>query len=494
MRLTLRIENLHYLHDHRVEEQAVYPAVESLERLAEAVVAEYPGQSVLGSRDAEFIRFLLLPAGMSPLEVVTDIETKENGAVTAAIGTFARASRGPVSHIRNHVRVKFSDTACPIPLSLDIACATEGICYPVSAKRLYKELVPFGPSFHNAAGTVFLSDDGAVAAIHAPHLGTHNPLLGSPFVLDAAFHVACAWGQRYHGYVAFPVGYAGRTIIQPTVAGGPYFCRVLPVGTGTDTLSFDIWIYDAGGGLREVVSGVRMRNIFKNKVNVQEWVKTSGQDGLKTIREKSAGLSVVELASILPFAERIFSPREAEAMIRRLPGERGRYTGVRIALKRLARILYKTGTTNDPAMIETIAPDGVHPAFTVSGNKQEFYCSASHDDRFAVAAGGKHPIGVDVERLRDTLLKGAHIYMTPGEQVLCTRSLLGQQQAAIRVWTSKECVAKALDIPLTAIWSRAELKEIGEDQSIVSVGGRNIKAAHAAVDNHLFTLLEIPHV
>lgn len=491
MRLTLRIENHPYLHDHRIEEQPVYPAVESLERLAEAVVAHNPGQSVSGSRDAEFLRFLPLPDGTSPLEAITDMETKGHDAVTAALGTMVRTSRGSISRMRDHVRVTFSDIPHRIPLSLDTACAAEGICFPVPAERIYEELVPFGPSFHNAAGVVLLSGHGAVAELHAPHLGTLNPPLGSPFILDAAFHVACAWGQRYHGYVAFPVGYAERTIIRPTAAGESYFCKVIPGETGTDTLDFDIWIYDGAGELREATFGIRMKDIFKHKMIVPAWVKTAGQDNLRTIKQRSEGMSVVELAGILPFAEKILSPRELEAGLRQHPRKRNQHRGARIALKRLARILYRNGVPEDPKLIETISPDGIRPVCMLPGRKQDFYCSASHDDRFAIAVGGHRPVGVDVERLTGTLLKGAHIYMKSSEQALCERSSLGRMEASIRVWTAKECAAKALNMPLAAAWSQVELKEIGEAQSIVSIEGRSVEAVHAAVDDHIFTLLQI---
>ncbi len=492
MRLVLKLRNHPYLADHRVEGQAVYPAVESLERLAETVAAGCPGKKVLNSRNAEFLRFLELPAAKPEIEVIADIEVKGNGAVAAALGTFAQASRTGISRVRDHVRVTFADIGAFVPLPLDSACAAEGICCQVPAERLYAEMVPFGPSFQNAVGTVFLFNDGAVAAIKAPHHETLNPPLGSPFVLDAAFHVACAWGQRYSGYIAFPVGYTGRTIIHPTVAGESYFCRVLPGGKEKGTLNFDIWIYDRNGALREAAFGVRMKDVFKGKMPVPDWVKTAGQDDLRAIRGKIQGVSVVELASILPFAEKILSPHELEVVNRRHPGKRSRHRGARIALKRLSRILYKTGVPVDPALIETIAPDGIHPACILSGNEQKFYCSASHDDRFAVAVGGRHPIGVDVERLNGNLLKGAYIYMTSSEQALCARSSLGHEQAAIRVWTAKECAAKVLDIPIAVMWSRVELKEIKEDRSIVSIEGRAVEAVHAAVDDHLFTVLEIP--
>lgn len=491
MRLALKLTNYPYLGDHRVEGRAVYPAVESLERLAEAVSAHCPGQEVLDSRDAEFLRFLELPAGKPEIDAVADIEVQSGGSVAAALGTVAQ---GPVSRVRDHARVTFADTGPFVPLSPDSACAAEGICFGVPAGRLYAELVPFGPSFQNAAGTLFLFQDGAVAELKAPDIASSALRLGSPFVLDAAFHAACAWGQRYAGYIAFPVGYARRTIVRPTASGQTYFCRVVPAGVQKDTLDFDLWIYDSSGSLCEAVSGVRMKDVFKGKIPVPAWIQAAKKDGLRAIREKVSVLSVVELASMLPFAEKTLTSHELSILQKRRQKKRNRHLGARIALKRVSRGLYDDGVPDDPALIETIAPDDIHPACSVPGNPQRLYCSASHDSRFAVAVGGRYPVGVDVEQKSETLLKGMHVYMTPAEQTLCGRSPLGLQDAAIRVWTAKECAAKALDIPLTSAWKEIALQEIGEDRSIVTIRGKAVESAHASVDDHVFTVLEIPEV
>lgn len=469
----------------------MYPAVESLERLAGAVLAEHPGQGVLNSCDAEFLRFLPIPPGAPGVEAVAEIVDGEGGAVAAALSTVARAGRGTVSRLKDHIRVTFKDGPPLPPFPLDAACAAEGVCFSLPAEKLYAEMVRFGPSYRNAVDTVYLSRQGALGTIRAPSLGPPDPPLGSPFVLDAALHVACAWGQRFKGCVAFPVGYARRTIIRPAEAGGLYHCHVVPAGAQGDTLSFDIRVYAGDGGLCEVSLGVRMKDVFKGKMSAPAWARAGGGDELRAVRERCMGMSVVESASLFPFADRTLSRREAEEGRRRRAAKRHQFMGSRIALKRLARSLYGADTPQDPSLIETISPDGSRPACLPQGTEPRFFISASHDDRFSVAVGGPHPLGVDVERVTDTVLKATHIYMTPSEEKLCSRSPLGRREAALRVWSSKECAAKALNVSLTVTWSKAEMREIGEERSLVSVDGRTVEAAHAAVDDHLFTLLEI---
>ena len=79
--------------------------------------------------------------------------------------------------------------------------------------------------------------------------------LGSPFPLDAAFHTACAWGQRYAGVVAFPVGLDCRRVHRPTRPGDFYQAVVMPRRTTPELLVFDLALYDLDGGLCERVQG-----------------------------------------------------------------------------------------------------------------------------------------------------------------------------------------------------------------------------------------------
>ena len=46
---------------------------------------------------------------------------------------------------------------------------------------------------------------------------------------------------------------------------------------------------------------------------------------------------------------------------------------------------------------------------------------------------------------------------------------LGPESAALRVWTIKEAVAKALDMSLPETWQASEVLEIGEKESRVQV-------------------------
>ncbi|MDP2644720.1 MAG: polyketide synthase dehydratase domain-containing protein, partial [Desulfobacterales bacterium] len=97
-------------------------------------------------------------------------------------------------------------------------------------------------------------------------------ILGSPFHLDAAFHAACVWGQRYEQVVAFPVGFDHRTIYEPTRPGEIYFSRVIAVETSRDLLIFDIWIYNQQGNLCESVGRVHMKDVSAGRMKPPRWI------------------------------------------------------------------------------------------------------------------------------------------------------------------------------------------------------------------------------
>ena len=145
--------------------------------------------------------------------------------------TIGAVAGGNVRRTKVHAAVEFAGARGPgSARPVDVAAALDGIAFEVPAEKVYAELVPFGPAYQNIIGSVYLTEDGAAGLVRGAQSPAPSSPLGSPFPLDAAMHAACAWGQRYRGYVAFPVGFRERIIIQPTRPGEDYYCRVLPGG------------------------------------------------------------------------------------------------------------------------------------------------------------------------------------------------------------------------------------------------------------------------
>ena len=121
-------------------------------------------------------------------------------------------------------------------------------------------------------GDVRLAAAGASAEVSGGDYPEAVGPLGSPFPFDAALHVACAWGQRYRGIVAFPVGFDRREIAVPTRAGETYRCRVVPLPDEGAALRFDILIAGGDGRPVEVIRGVAMRDISGGRRKPPAWV------------------------------------------------------------------------------------------------------------------------------------------------------------------------------------------------------------------------------
>jgi phosphopantetheinyl transferase len=105
-----------------------------------------------------------------------------------------------------------------------------------------------------------------------------------------------------------------------------------------------------------------------------------------------------------------------------------------------------------------------------------------------VAAEGS--VGVDVEALDERVLRSRALFMHPAEEALVRASALGEVAAAVRIWSVKEAVTKALDIPLAAAWARVEATSVGEGESRLRLDGREeLRAVHDRVGDHVFTVV-----
>jgi phosphopantetheinyl transferase len=368
--------------------------------------------------------------------------------------------------------------------------ALEGICQRITPKELYQDLVPFGPSYQNVKGDVYLSTGGAIAHVSGSDHPTPSVPLGSPFPFDGALHVACVWGQRYHNIIAFPVGFAKRSIIKPAVMGHIYTCRILPLLCIGGSLQFDIWILDSAGDLCEEIRGLIMKDISRGRLTPPQWIRWDGRDSLASIRKQCTAVAVIEDSTITAFAVRALSENE-QMRYRKMGRKRqNNFLAARLALKHLSRKLAGDDLVTPASEISTMMPDNIHPRCHVPRGVDPEYCSVSHDRRFAVAVAGDAEMGVDVEYVSDRVLKARHCYMNKEEIALTEKSTMGILHASIRIWSIKEGVAKATGKPLAESWSSAKVKEVGLSRSYLTVEGARYAAFHDNVDDHIFTLVK----
>jgi hypothetical protein len=319
-RLPVEIPIFPCLRDHRFAGRAVLPAVEAMQILAATIPADQKDLHPTHIRDARFDKFLILPTDADSIPAFHDISVDSEGETISKLITRTTSAKG-FSRIKEHVTVRWGrvgrESQRPEQTGGEVESAGNRV-YGVGTKtesgfgtgsglprkagarseipnstgnrpipeprtteppemfipsdRLYAEMVPFAPAFHNLMDGVQLWPEGASAEVSAPDHSTFPGPLGSPFPLDAAFHAACAWSQRYAGIVAFPVGLAVRDVKEPTWPGETYRATVQPVQSDSATLVFDIYLADETGRLRESALGVEMRDVSGGKLAPPGWV------------------------------------------------------------------------------------------------------------------------------------------------------------------------------------------------------------------------------
>jgi hypothetical protein len=267
-----------YFGDHHVSGRAILPAVEALQILARTLPAAV-GADPRRQEQAVFRHLLTINPRVREIPGVHEFTRSADGRCRSRLLTVVSGRQAQWMRKIEHASVFFlpegeqeaaGEGKTPLPPFAE--AAPEGTAFTVSARRLYDELVPFGPAYRNVAGDVCLTEAGASGEVSGGRYPEAVGPLGSPFPLDAALHVACAWGQRYRGIIAFPVGFDRREIAVPTRAGGTYRCRIIPLPDEGAALCFDILITGGDGRPWEVIRGVAMRDISGGRRKPPAWV------------------------------------------------------------------------------------------------------------------------------------------------------------------------------------------------------------------------------
>jgi len=279
-RIPLAIPNPAWLQDHRFMGQAVLPGVWALEHLARAVGRAFPDVALTSCEAVRFDKFLVLPApAIKAIDAFVDLTPLSDGRIEAALLTRHVAPQSGISRMKTHAGARFG-----LPDSADQDLTTEPSSPPaqsdafqVAPDRLYPELVPFGHAFQNIVSSVVLFRSGARARVTGENPEGEDkdaPLrMGSPFPLDAAFHAACAWAQRYRGIVAFPVALQQRLIQHPACFGQHYEAHIRFQGEEGACLLFDLNLRDGEERLCEVVRGLAMRDVSGGELRPPDWIR-----------------------------------------------------------------------------------------------------------------------------------------------------------------------------------------------------------------------------
>ncbi|MFH1081132.1 MAG: 4'-phosphopantetheinyl transferase superfamily protein, partial [Pseudomonadota bacterium] len=200
-------------------------------------------------------------------------------------------------------------------------------------------------------------------------------------------------------------------------------------------------------------------------------------------------LSVSEIKTLPPFADKALSDPETKRFQTMGIKRRQSFLAARLACKRISRRFSGNDFQTPAADINTLCPDLRRPCCRRIDTAAAIACSVSHDDRFVIAVVSDERAGIDVEKISARVLRSQDIFMDKAEQQLVQSSKLGAVETAIRIWSIKEAVAKALDLNLAEAWQRVAVNRIGRNKSrfrIDSAG--SFSAFHDTVETHVFTL------
>ena len=484
--MPLKIDIRNYIKDHQFNGKIVLPAVEEMQILASTLQSIMPDINTGTITSAAFNRFIEITPDQKTLEAFADFIFSET-EISATLSTIKSSKDGSIKRKVENAKLIFNLKKTETKsIPLDTACIIEGPVTEISPDKLYEELVPFLKSYRNATDKIYISRSGAMGTISGGTEEFFPGPLGSPFPLDAAFHIACVWGQRYSGFTGFPVGFESRTIYHQTEKNGLYHTRIIPVSTEKNTNFYDIYIYSMEGILMESVSSLKMSDVTAGKLKAPEWISTGLTDEkrLYDFLSHYAGYSIIEVGKEAPFSGKTFSGIELERSKSMLEKRIRSFTSARLACKALTRKLSNDYNIS-PENINTVDSENL----PICGNFSEMNCSVSHDSRFAIAIEGKELIGADVEEISDRVNKTKSTFMNEDEIKLVEKSD-NQIKASLRIWSVKECAVKAFRSNLADAWKEAVIIETGKNISRFRFKDNVYEAAHFEYMNHLFTVFK----
>jgi phosphopantetheinyl transferase len=230
-----------------------------------------------------------------------------------------------------------------------------------------------------------------------------------------------------------------------------------------------------------LLNGISLDSIFVSSPtnNSAAW------SGIDRLQSACLGIILLDIETLSPVEERLFTPREAARAMKMGPRRRRGFAAARVALKRLARQLGLAKKRRPDRTIETLGPDDVKPCLARSG----IYCSVSHSGRFVTAVAHTHPVGVDLEKVSEKVMRTSHLSMSPKEKDLVSRSRLGQERTATRVWTTKEAAAKALGLHVFRALREVEVVRVGEQGGVMRYQGKTYPVRHAEGNGYILTLV-----
>lgn len=223
-------------------------------------------------------------------------------------------------------------------------------------------------------------------------------------------------------------------------------------------------------------------NIIHAHIDMPNSVDWPGMEELNTV---CSGIGLLQIEDLFLNEKDLLTPREAARAEELGPRRRKLFLAARVALKRLARQIGLVSKDTPDSGIETLGPDRVKPCL----GESDFCCSVSHANRFVVAVGDVHPVGVDIEVVSAKAMRIWHLFMPAKYSDFLLSSGLGPERTATRAWTIKEAAAKAFGLNLSEAIREVEIVLVGKQESTIRHRGKTYSLKHAEGEGNVLSLL-----
>lgn len=462
----------------------IVPLTISVESMAEAAAALFPGRLVVGMKDVHAHRWIALDDGSVTLTITaqTTASPTEIGVridLAEPDGSAPVAPAGPV--VEGTVILGDAYPSAPVASDLGIDCERPS---RLPSDQLYGELMFHGPCFQAVTSIDRTGADGIQATLTAlpadrllvDNAGPH--LLIDPVLLDAAGQVIAYWTAEHldRAFHVFPFRMETLQVFQPRVEPGVRVeCRARVALEGDGQVRSDIDLVGPDGHVIYRLEGWWDRRFDQppNFVSFQasprdhliapEW--NAPLAGIPDPGELSCCLLLTMTSELLEaygslwyraLKHLVLSRRELEYLAN-LQGNGSRkreWLLGRSAVKDAVRtlVLKRHGITVLPADIDIGIDEHGRPHPTgswVTDLAEAPVISIAHTDGIAVALAGsgeKHRgVGIDLEKIRSLSSGfGSAAFAAEEQAYLSSLHPATRQQWAIRLWCAKEAAGKAL--------------------------------------------------
>jgi phosphopantetheine--protein transferase-like protein len=470
--LSLRDDTLHGL--------SVAPLTMSTEIMAQVASLLSPGKKIIALKEVRAHRQIEVEEGQPTILEITarrrDSKTREEIEVSVMLADGAEGSR-PCGKTLYLEGLMIFGNEYPYPPRIDLPSFNSTRPYSLSPEEFYTKLMFHGPSFRGVKSIDQIGENGVEGTLKvSPDTGllrSHkNPnFLIDPVLLDAAGQLVAFWAAEYldTGFVTSPVGFKALHIYGPLIRrSDPLKCYAQINLPDDGHLDVDICALDPAGQLLFQFVAWKDRRFFDSTRKFVEFALSPCNTALSTPWDSITHLpSSFRLHGCRCFESRgedwqkivahiILSRRERELWLRLTGAEKRRMEWLlgRLVGKDAVRLFLreKYGMKSCPADIEIFNDEYGRPV--VGGDLiNELDCrlsiSIAHWGKGSAAVAGEcaghEGVGIDVEPLNRnhegleeiafTAEEGTHLSAVP---------LSRKKEWLLRLWCSKEAVAKAL--------------------------------------------------